>query len=783
MKKILLSLLLVLCYSGMQAQFNLNLKGHLPYPTNTCAGIWHYVDSLGNEYALVGVNDRLAIVDVTIATNPVEVFSVPALPNQSSLWREVKTAGKYAYAVSEGGGGVIIVDLSNLPAGINYKHYYGDGAILNQITSAHTIAVTDGYAYIFGTGNGLANGGAVICDLSDPWNPTYVGQYNLQYIHDGYIRNDTLWAGEIYAGQFSVIDVTNKANPVLLVNKTTPGQFCHNTWLSDNSRYLFTTDEITGEPLGSFDVSDIGNIDLIDTYYTDSMPQEEVHNVRVLNDFLINPSYGSQMVICDAARPDNIIEIANYPTGNFLCWDASPYLPSGNIIAADVDGGVYVFEPNYTRACYLEGNIIDSITTIPLNNVQVKIIGPDKVKLSNLIGDYRTGLALAGTYDVEFKKLGYKTQLFQSVSLASGQLTTLNVEMVPFVLTGTVLDATTTQVIPGADVMVTNGIDTTYTTTDGSGIFTITNMSSGNLDILVTKWGYVTFCQSIFADGSVPFSISLQHGYYDDFSTDLGWTVNSSTTSGEWERGIPVGTTLGSLPGNPGVDSQSDCSNYAFVTGNGGGNATFDDVDNGVTTLVSPVMDLTTYTDPYINYERWYQCPSTTSAANMDTLFIKISDGINTVNLEQITLADANPGTWVNASLRLSNFLTPGAAMQLSVRISDFAASQTLLECGFDKFSVTNGPQSIDENYSASSFRLFPNPGNGIFKIVLNEELRKTANLVTIMDYTGRIIYSKATNSINSETFGDESIPSGLYIVGVYSDGQLIGNQRLIKVN
>jgi hypothetical protein len=50
------------------------------------------------------------------------------------------------------------------------------------------------------------------------------------------------------------------------------------------------------------------------------------------------------------------------------------------------------------------------------------------------------------------------------------------------------------------------------------------------------------------------------------------------------------------------------------------------------------------------------------------------------------------------------------------------------------------------------------------------------------MDYTGRIIYSKPTNSINSETFGDESIPSGLYIVGVYSNGQLIGNQRLVKV-
>src|SRR5437868_3168754 len=129
---------------------NITLLGHLSYGNQSCAGVWHYVGTGGNEYAIVGASDRLSIVDVTTPATPVEVASVPALPGQSSLWREVKTYGNYAYAVSEGGGGVTIVDLSALPA-VTSKHWYGDTASSVLFNSAHAIAATDGYLYIFGS--------------------------------------------------------------------------------------------------------------------------------------------------------------------------------------------------------------------------------------------------------------------------------------------------------------------------------------------------------------------------------------------------------------------------------------------------------------------------------------------------------------------------------------------------------------------------------------------------------------------------------------------------------
>ena len=247
MKKIIIFYILILFVAMANAQTNnLTLLSHLSYGNISTAGVWGYVDGTGNEYAIVGASNRISIVDVTNGPAPVEVASVPPLAGQSSLWRELKTSGHYAYAVSEGGGGVIIVDLSALPA-VTYKHWYGDSTTSHIFNSAHAIAVTDGYMYIFGSSYG--NGGCFIASIADPWNPQFVGLADQHYIHDGYVRNDTLWAGEIYLGQFAVIDVTNKANPQYLASQPTPGSFTHNTWLSNSGQYLFTADEQNNTPV------------------------------------------------------------------------------------------------------------------------------------------------------------------------------------------------------------------------------------------------------------------------------------------------------------------------------------------------------------------------------------------------------------------------------------------------------------------------------------------------------------------------------------------------------
>lgn len=783
MKK-LLSLPLFLLFSlTVSAQVNLTTLGRLLYPNKTCAGVWHYVDSLGNEYALVGASDRVSIVDVSNPVNPAEVFSVPALPGEESLWREIKTWGKYAYAGSEGGGGIIIIDLSNLPASINYKHWYGDGPIAGQLNTSHTVATADGYLYVFGA-LPLFNGGAIIADLADPWNPVYVGNYDLNYIHDGYIRNDTLWAGEIYAGQFSVIDVSNKANPVLLATQQTPGQFTHNVWLSDNSQYAFTTDELNNEPMASYDVSDLGNIKLLDEYFTDSMPSKEVHNVRVLNDYLINPSYGSQITICDGHRPSNIIEIANSPTSSFLCWDASPYLPSGRIIATDVDSGLYIYEPVYQRASYIEGIVTDSSTGLPLNNVKVRLQPTDRLRSTDLLGQYKTGTATAGTYSATYRKGGYRSEEIQGITLTAGNITLLNIDMAPFAFTGTVIDSITGNPIPGVQVYASDGDNANSGSTGANGDFTLNGLSSGWIELIVTKWGYQSICMNILADGVNPVVVKMQPGYSDNFITDLGWTVLSTATTGLWERGVPVQTVWANTIANPGNDAADDCGNEAYITGNAGGGFSDDDVDNGYTLLVSPTMDLSTYADPYLNYERWFFIQTTTPAASSDTMFIKLTNGVDTVLVEYVTKGSTGNSSWVSASYRISNYLAPGPGIQVLVYIEDKPATPTAVEGGFDNFSITEGTQSIVEPVSGNALlEIYPNPALGAFQLEIARQTEEVVYTVEVRDYTGRLVFSQMLGAGRHILSSTADLPSGIYMVSLTSANRLLRSQKVLKVN
>lgn len=434
-------LLIVLALSALfnfsstaQAPKNLSLLSSIDFSPQTLAGCWHY-EANNKIYALVGASGGLIIVDVTVPDTPLVVLQVPGINN---LWREVKVAGRHAYVTTEGTdstgvlNGIQIVNLTYLPDSAPSKIYKGDGAIANQLMSAHSITSAGDYIYINGHNIQSVGRGVLICNVSDPWNPVYVGAVTNNYCHDSYVRGDTIWTSDIIAGIFSVYDITDRSNPILLATQQTPGNFNHNSWLSDGGNTLFTTDERNNEPLAAFDVSDLNNITLLDTYFTNNFSSSEVHNVRVMNEFLINPSYGSQLTLVDASRPTNLVEVGNYTTGTYLLWDADPYFSNGIIAATETNPGIFsVFRPTYQRAAYLEGIITDSLTGIPIPGATIRILSTLIQKTSKGTGDYYTGIADPGTYDIQFTKTGYAAKTIQAVSLNTGVVTTLDVELRP----------------------------------------------------------------------------------------------------------------------------------------------------------------------------------------------------------------------------------------------------------------------------------------------------------------------------------------------------------------
>ena len=417
--------LLFLLFLPQILQAQLQQVGHLSYGSTSLAGCWHYVDQQGNEYALVGTSKGLSIVDVNNPAQPVERFTVPGIVNN---WREVKTWGDYAYVSTEANNsGITIVNLGGLPNLIDSKTWFGPGTD-TIIRRSHALACADGYLYVFGG----TQSGAVICDLADPWNPVVKSIYKQQYIHDGYIRNDTLWASEIYAGQFSVIDVSDKTSPKVLATQATPGKFNHNSWLSDDSKILFTADERSKTPLGAFDVSDLDNITQLDLYYPSELPTQEVHNVRVLHDFLINASYGGQLTLVDANRPDNLIETAWVSLGSSLVWDADPFLPSGILLATAKNEGLFIYQPSYQRAAYIEGRVTDAATGLPLNKVKVRVMDTKNADVTKANGLFKTGAAQAGTYTVQVGKIGYQALTVPNVIVTAGEVTWLELSIEKF---------------------------------------------------------------------------------------------------------------------------------------------------------------------------------------------------------------------------------------------------------------------------------------------------------------------------------------------------------------
>lgn len=421
---------LLLCLSLIAPLFSQNLQriGHLSYSPLSLAGCWHHVDNTGGEWALVGTSIGLSIVDLDNPAQPVERFAVPGPTNN---WREVRTWAGYAYFGSEAlGSGITIVNLNYLPDSIQWKVWSGDGPFANQVLKSHTVQTKDGFLYILG-GATITNG-AIIAELTDPWNPHILGGYTANYVHDAYVRGDTLWTSEFYVGQIGVVDISDKTNPVLLTTIPTPGGSNHDCGLSDDSKTLYTTHESTGAALNSFDVSNLDDVRLLDMYLPSKKPQGEVHNVRVVKgDFLVCPSYRGQLTIVDGSQPDNLIEIAWDSLGNSLVWDADPYLPSGIVFATAKNDGLFIYQPNYTHAAWIQGLVTDATTGLPLADAKVFVLNSPNADTTGADGIYKTGAANTGNYVLRAEREGYQTQIISNVSLVSGVIEVVNFSLWP----------------------------------------------------------------------------------------------------------------------------------------------------------------------------------------------------------------------------------------------------------------------------------------------------------------------------------------------------------------
>jgi hypothetical protein len=211
--------------------------------------------------------------------------------------------------------------------------------------------------------------------------------------------------------------------------------------------------------------------------------------------------------------------------------------------------------------------------------------------------------------------------------------------------------------------------------------------------------------------------------FEDDFEANLGWSVSNAANDGPWNRGIPVACNRGDPP------SDSDGSGQCYLTDNSSANGCNSDVDDGSTTLTSPVMDATA-AGSTISYDRWYS--NTEGDGPMQDVFVvQVSDdgGSSWVNLETVGPSGSEVGGgWFHKEFFLAGVAGLDLTNQFRIR---FTASdtdpQSIVEAAVDRvrlfaFECEGGdgcPADLDGDGSVGAADLAlllgawgPNPGD-----------------------------------------------------------------------
>lgn len=113
---------------------------------------------------------------------------------------------------------------------------------------------------------------------------------------------------------------------------------------------------------------------------------------------------------------------------------------------------------------------------------------------------------------------------------------------------------------------------------------------------------------------------------FDDFENDLGWVFGESgdtASMGGWGRGNPSGSHLNGIALNMEDDHSLIGRQCAFTDEREGEFPARVDIAGGLTTLVSPPLDLTATIDPHVSYWLWYT-NSAGASPNADVLQVEI---------------------------------------------------------------------------------------------------------------------------------------------------------------
>ena len=328
--------------------------------------IWGWTDTHNDkEYALMGMTNGTAFVDVSDPQSPVFLGRLPTETSES-VWRDIKVYRDHAYIVADAAGahGMQVFNLTRL-RGLSGPAEWSPDLVYDGFEHAHNLAINEATGFAYAVSTDTCGHGLHIMNIQTPINPMFAG------CHDDATTHDTQCV--VYRGpdaehrdkeicfssnedHFEMVDVTDKSATLRLSSSRYPQLgYVHQGWLTEDHRYFLLGDELDESNFSLstrthvFDVSDLD--EPAHLFAHDLGTTAIDHNLYVRGNRVFEANYQSGLRVLELGEVANreITEIAFFDTfpggdgpGFDGAWSVYPYLPSGTLIVSDIQNGLFV---------------------------------------------------------------------------------------------------------------------------------------------------------------------------------------------------------------------------------------------------------------------------------------------------------------------------------------------------------------------------------------------------------------------------------------------------------
>ncbi len=174
--------------------------------------------------------------------------------------------------------------------------------------------------------------------------------------------------------------------------------------------------------------------------------------------------------------------------------------------------------------------------------------------------------------------------------------------------------------------------------------------------------------------------------FFDNFESSQGWTTNpngsDSATTGQWERANPETTSSGGSTMQLGTTVSGS---FDLVTGGSAGSSVgANDIDNGVTSIRSPNINLPVSSNIALSFS--YYLAHLNNATSADFLRVSVVGNTTQVVFEELGAGNTDVAVWDSTTVSLNSF--SGQTVYLLIEAAD-AGSGSLVEAAVDDVEIT----------------------------------------------------------------------------------------------